>query len=306
MKRKDLYEYVRQEIINELSPAELKANQLTIQLNKQKLADANKQLAITKDPLEKAQIAATIAVDKEKLAAAAVDASTKTSTNESELEELARKGSNLKAGPNFAAIKSAYAGSVIERILNAIEETGDVGIEPKNIQSAIGFKNSSELNPIIGELKELGAIVGPAPKEKSEPEEITPEDDLANIGIPKVTDNPEDKEVDDDELVAVEDDEYYKPEEEDSTEEEPKIDPKVADKEVEKELGGQLNKKTLSSEEQVMYNKFKTSVDKHIATIGNKKSTPEQIKIARGFLEKYKNNKDLVSLFRSQGNKDLK
>jgi hypothetical protein len=157
------------------------------------------------------------------------------------------------------------------------------------------------------ELMELGAISGPPPREEAEPEEITPEDDLANIGIPKVTDNPEDKEVDDDELVAA-DDEYYKPEEEeDSTEDEIKIDPKTADKEVEKTFGSQsLNKKTLSSEEQAMYDKFKTSVDKHIATIGNKKSTPEQIKIARQFLEKYKNNKDLVSLFRSQGNKDLK
>ena len=105
MKRKELYNFVRESIISELSPAEIKANQLTIQLNKQKLADANKQLAITKDPLEKAQIAATIAVNKEKLAASIVDASTKTSTNESDLEED-RKGDNFKVGPNFANINA--------------------------------------------------------------------------------------------------------------------------------------------------------------------------------------------------------
>jgi hypothetical protein len=292
MKRKDLYKYVRTEIINELTEEAVAWN------------SSNKTGA--KQQIDKSKLSG----DAKTQAKAEIDQNPSgliSNVSENDLEE-ARKGNNLKAGPNFTAIKSAYAGSVIERILNAIEETGDVGIEPKNIQATIGFKNSSELNPIIGELKELGAIVGPAPKEvEAEPEEITPEDDLVNLGIPKVTDNPEDKEVDDDELIAA-DDEYYKPEEEeDSTEDEIKIDPKTADKDAKKTFGSQsLNKKTLSSEEQAMYDKFKTSVDKHIATIGNKKSTPEQIKIARQFLEKYKNNKDLVSLFRSQGNKDLK
>lgn len=281
MKRKDLYNYVRTEIINELSTNENIAVELTGTTGK------------------------TVQSFKDKAAADKFKAENPNIKAVKPLEE--DRGSNFKAGPNFANIKRIYAGSVIERILNTIEEAGDIGIKPKDMQAALGIKHSSELNPIKKELLELGAIVGPAPKEKAEPEEITPEDDLVNLGIPKVTDNPEDKEVDDDELVAA-DDEYYKPEEEeDSTEDEIKIDPKTADKEVEKTFGSQsLNKKTLSSEEQAMYDKFKTSVDKHIATIGNKKSTPEQIKIARQFLEKYKNNKDLVSLFRSQGNKDLK
>jgi hypothetical protein len=258
MKRKDLYEYVRQEIINELS--------------------TNENVTITKDSTLQAAASAAKGeglTDTTVIANAIKTAKTSgkpvtlvTKVAESDLEE-ARKGNNLKAGPNFAAIKSAYAGSVIERILNAIEETGDVGIEPKNIQAAIGFKNSSELNPIIGELKELGAIVGPAPKEKAEPEEITPEDDLANLGIPKVTDNPEDKEVDDDELVAVEDDEYYKPEEEeDSTEDEIKIDPKTADKDAKKTFGTQsLNKKILSNEEEEKYKKISTGINDKITRL---------------------------------------
>ena len=130
MKRKELYEYIRESIISELSPAEIKANQLTIQLNKQKLADANKQLAITKDPLEKAQIAATIAVNKEKMAASVVDASTKTSTNEIELEEMARKANTLKVGSQekFEAAKDLYEGSWIANLLNFIAEAGEEGI----------------------------------------------------------------------------------------------------------------------------------------------------------------------------------
>jgi hypothetical protein len=300
MKRKDLYEYVRQEIINELSPAELKANQLTIQLNKQKLADANKQLAITKDPLEKAQIAATIAVNKEKLAASVVDASTKTSTNESDLEE-ARKGNNLKAGPNFAAIKSAYAGSIIERILNKIEEAGDAGVTPKEIMVAVGIKAPSQLNPIMRELMELGAISGPPSREEAEPEEITPEDDLVNIGIPKVTDNPEDKEVDDDELVAA-DDEYYKPEEEDSTEEEPKaIDIKAADKEAEKVVGGKSNAKKLSPEDEEKYTKLKAGI---AAKVGKIKKLPAAKRVASDdfkILKQLIAREDVKKLFKDKG-----
>ena len=175
---------------------------------------------------------------------------------------MARKGSSIKAGANFAAIKSAYAGSIIERILNKIEEAGDAGVTPKEIMVAVGIKAPSQLNPIMRELMELGAISGPAPKEtEAEPEEITPEDDLINIGIPKVTDNPEDKEVDDDELIAA-DDEYYKPEEEeDSTEEEPKaLDIKAADKEAEKVVGGKSNAKKLSPEDEEKYTKLKAGI----------------------------------------------
>ena len=216
---------------------------------------------------------------------------------------MARKGNNIKAGPNFANIKRIYAGSIVERILNAIEETGDVGIEPKNIQAAIGFKNSSELNPIIGELKELGAIVGPAPKEvEAEPEEITPEDDLANLGIPKVTDNPEDKEVDDDELIAA-DDEYYKPEEEeDSTEEEPKaIDIKAADKEAEKVVGGKSNAKKLSPEDEEKYTKLKAGIAAKVGKIKNlpaaKRVASDDFKILKQLIAR----EDVKKLFKDKG-----
>jgi hypothetical protein len=152
--------------------------------------------------------------------------------------ELARIGRNIKVGENFGAIKNLYAGSMIERILNVVEEAGEEGITPKNIMATVGIKFSSQLNPIMGELMELGAIVGPAPKEiEAEPEAITPKDDLANIGVPKVTNTPEDKEVDDDEFIEVDKDEWEKSdnEEESSTEKEPDTsDIQVFDKEIEK------------------------------------------------------------------------
>jgi hypothetical protein len=287
MKRKDLYKYVRTEIINELTEEAVAWN------------SSNKTGA--KQQIDKSKLSG----DAKTQAKAEIDQNPSgliSNVSENDLEE-ARKGNNLKAGPNFTAIKSAYAGSVIERILNAIEETGDVGIEPKNIQATIGFKNSSELNPIIGELKELGAIVGPAPKEvEAEPEEITPEDDLANLGIPKVTDNPEDKEVDDDELVAA-DDEYYKPEEEeDSTEEEPKaIDIKAADKEAEKVVGGKSNAKKLSPEDEEKYTKLKAGIAAKVGKIKNlpaaKRVASDDFKILKQLIAR----EDVKKLFKDKG-----
>jgi len=287
MKRKDLYKYVRTEIINELTEEAVAWN------------SSNKTGA--KQQIDKSKLSG----DAKTQAKAEIDQNPSgliSNVSENDLEE-ARKGNNLKAGPNFTAIKSAYAGSVIERILNAIEETGDVGIEPKNIQATIGFKNSSELNPIIGELKELGAIVGPAPKEvEAEPEEITPEDDLANLGIPKVTDNPEDKEVDDDELIAA-DDEYYKPEEEeDSTEEEPKaIDIKAADKEAEKVVGGKSNAKKLSPEDEEKYTKLKAGIAAKVNKIkklpASKRVADDDFKILKQLIAR----EDVKKLFKDKG-----
>ena len=155
-----------------------------------------------------------------------------------------------------------------------------------------------------GSIVDLGAISGPAPKEtEAEPEEITPEDDLINIGIPKVTDNLEDKEVDDDELVAVEDDEYYKPEEEeDSTEEEPKaLDIKAADKEAEKVVGGKSNAKKLSPEDEEKYTKLKAGIAAKVGKIKNlpaaKRVASDDFKILKQLIAR----EDVKKLFKDKG-----
>ena len=279
MKRKDLYNYVREEIINELSEATYAGKDAADDMQKDPKFNSLNADAKTK---AKAELGKGGSVT---------------------IGELARKGSSIKAGENFAAIKSAYAGSVIERILNKIEEAGDAGVTPKEIMVAVGIKAPSQLNPIMRELMELGAISGPAPKEvEAEPEEITPEDDLANLGIPKVTDNPEDKEVDDDELVAA-DDEYYKPEEEeDSTEEEPKaIDIKAADKESEKVVGGKSNAKKLSPEDEEKYTKLKAGIAAKVGKIKNlpaaKRVASDDFKILKQLIAR----EDVKKLFKDKG-----
>jgi hypothetical protein len=284
MKRKDLYKYVRTEIINEL----------TEDATAMVTSKAGNKSVSYKNPIELDAL-------KKDSNVSSITTTAGQKIKEGDIAELARKGSSIKAGANFAAIKSAYAGSIIERILNKIEEAGDAGVTPKEIMVAVGIKAPSQLNPIMRELMELGAISGPPPREEAEPEEITPEDDLANIGIPKVTDNPEDKEVDDDELVAV-DDEWEKPEEEDSTEEEPKAaDIKAADKEAEKVVGGKSNAKKLSPADEEKYTKLKAGIAAKVGKIKNlpaaKRVASDDFKILKQLIAR----EDVKKLFKDKG-----
>lgn len=293
MKRKDLYNYVRTEIINELTLSE-DTVQYTDSQGKDSIANIDVGSVEGKKSIE--------TLKKDSNTKAIINTTKNQKIKEGDIAELARKGSSIKAGANFAAIKSAYAGSIIERILNKIEEAGDAGVTPKEIMVAVGIKAPSQLNPIMRELMELGAISGPPPREEAEPEEITPEDDLTNIGIPKVTDNPEDKEVDDDELIAA-DDEYYKPEEEeDSTEEEPKaIDIKAADKEAEKVVGGNPNAKKLSPADEEKYTKLKAGIAAKVTKIKNlpaaKRIASDDFKILKQLIAR----EDVKKLFKDKG-----
>lgn len=212
MKRKDLYNYIRQEIINELTT-------VTKSTSSSDIAD-----------IAKAENVPTSTVTN------AVNTAKKTGKDVN-IAELARKGRNITAGENFDAVKNLYAGSMIERILDTIAGAGEEGITPKDIMAAVGIKFSSQLNPIMGELMELGAITGPAPKEaEAEPEETTPEGDLAALGIPTVVANPEDKEVDDDEFIEADKDEWEAGDEEEGpSEEEPQAaDIQASEKELKK------------------------------------------------------------------------
>lgn len=266
MKRKDLYNYIRQEIINELTT-------VTKNTSSSDIAD-----------IAKAENVPTSTVTN------AVNTAKKTGKDVN-IAELARKGRNITAGENFAAIKNLYAGSMIERILDTIAGAGEEGITPKNIMTAVGIKFSSQLNPIMGELMELGAITGPAPKEaEAEPEKTAPEDDLAALGIPTVVDNPEDKEVDDDEFIEADKDEYEKPEEE---EEMPDEEPQAADIQAsEKELK-KLTDIPAGKEEEV--NKAINIIKSLSAKIQNLKVGSDEYKKKLAALKQYvANNKSLL------------
>lgn len=274
MKRKELYNYIREEIISELSPVEMKANQLTLQLAKQKLADAIKKSSTVKDPLEKAQIAAVIAVNKEELAAATAAMATKTSTNESELEE-ARKANNLKVDnqEKFTAAKNLYSNSWIGELLNAVEEAGEEGISIKSLTEKVGKKASANINPLIQELKSIGAIASTRTTE--EPEVVEPE-----------VEEPETTTPESDFFITDTDDEDKEEEEKESTDSDEDEDNKAY--KGAKKVNTEKAKK--DDEKIIKKNKNKGLVDTIIGKIKKLKGDEKVKKIAA--LKSFINNKD--------------
>ena len=190
MKRKDLYEYIREQIINELTEGSTKTFIAS--------SSSDEENAITTDPSisSASKIPAIKALKGSKPGAAVV-----VPTN-----EMARPANVLKKGENFTLIKNIYAGSKIENILNIIEEAGEEGANSKTILTTSGIKYSQELSPILGELISLKAISSNVKTPIVEPElsTTTPEDeenfdflDTEEDTIPKDEfEKPDDEEID--------------------------------------------------------------------------------------------------------------
>lgn len=273
MKRKDLYNYVRTEIINELTETTF--------------AGPRAMEKIKQDP----------AFNKLKSDAKANALNDLSKGGDVELEEMARIGSNIKAGENFNEIKSIYAGSIIERILNVIEEAGEEGITVNRAIEALGgeIKHSSAFNPIKNELIELGAISGPS-STSAQPEETSSEEEEDSV------ETTDDKEVDDDELVAV-DDEWEKPEDEEEPEvEEPKAaDIKAADKEAEKVVGGKSYAQKLSPEDEEKYTKLKKGIESKITKLLDMSKAKREASDDMKILKQLINRDDVKKLFKAKG-----
>lgn len=264
MKRKELYNYIREEIISELT---------------------NENITVTKDStIQAAAVAAkgegitdssvvTNAIKSAKISGKPVTVVTKVA--ESELEEMARKANNLKVDnqEKFTAAKNLYSNSWIGELLNAVEEAGEEGISIKSLTEKVGKKASANINPLIQELKSIGAIASTritgepevVEPEVEEPETTTPESDFF------ITDtDDEDKEEEEKEPTDSDEDEDNKAY---------KGAKKVDDKETKK-----------SDEKIIKKNKNKELVDTIIGKIKKLKGDEKVKKIAA--LKSFINNKD--------------
>jgi hypothetical protein len=153
MKRKDLYEYVRESIINELTVTPVtSANAADV---KRKISSSSGLTSTQKTDLTKS----------------ATPGST-INLPESELEEMARKANNLKVGSQekFEAAKDLYEGGWIANLLNFIAEAGEDGISQKDLAEKLGKKDSANINPAIQELKMVKAIATTRIKGDTSPE----------------------------------------------------------------------------------------------------------------------------------------
>jgi hypothetical protein len=284
MTHKDLYNYIRTEIINELSEGSTKTFIASSSSDEENSITTDSSIPST------AKAAAIKALKGSKPGASVV-----VPTNE--MSRIAKKVS-VNDLERIKIAKEVYGGSNVEKIIDLVVEAGDEALTQEEIAAKLNISDPRLLNSDINLLVKAGAFKKPENK-PVKPTKASPEADLASVGIPKVTDNPED--VDDDELVAVEKDEWETPEKEEEKPEEPKINTKTLDKDAKKVVGSKTNSVKLSNDEQAMYDKFKTSIDKQRKILANDDSSDEQLTIARALLSKYKANKDLAILFKKVG-----
>lgn len=154
MKRKELYNYIREQIVNELTESGTKTFIAS--------TSSDEETAIKSD--------SSITPTNKDAAIKAIKGSKPGSAVVVPTNEMARPANVLKKGENFTLIKNVYAGSKIENILNLIDEAGEEGISSKGIMGALGIKYPQELSPILGELTALKAISGIAKITNVEPE----------------------------------------------------------------------------------------------------------------------------------------
>lgn len=267
MKHNELYNYIKTEIINELSegPAEDNAANAA--------AEKNRQAQIA------AAAAASTAADAAKKAADTKKAETTADKNpgltEDGLNEMARKAGALKAGAGFEEAKSIFTNSRAAKVLELVEKAGEAGITTPEIMAALGIKNMPQINPLIRELIAIGAITkdGKAADLTAEPEVEEPE-----TAEPEMADKDEDE-------IEIEKDEYEQPEEEEEVEIE--VEPSTADlKAAEKIVGLPSGKET---EINTVVSKIKTIAGK----IENLKGTDRENKLT-SLKQFINNNKSLL------------
>ena len=154
MKRKELYAYIREQIINELTPAELNDKKIETDNANKAIAKLTQRLGTEKDPDAKKEVQADLVVAKEKLANA-------NAMKESELEEMASyKFFRVADKAKFNALKDIYAGAVEEKILDAIATAGEQGITQANLASELQMA-SALINPILKKFGSINAITLP-------------------------------------------------------------------------------------------------------------------------------------------------
>jgi len=197
MKRKELYEFIREEIINELTETTY--------------AGKGAVEKITKDPKFN-----TLKADAKTNAIKDLNAGGDVELEESELEEMARIPNKIRLGDaaKIALAKELYGPETIEGRLIAAIEGSEGGLTQKELGAALGITIDSKLNPLIQKLAFAQVLAKPAKAATTEPEPtVEPETDEE---LPTL--DSDEEPVDD----------YEKPEEEESVPEEPVSDKDIA------------------------------------------------------------------------------
>lgn len=166
MKRKELYNYVREEIINELTEADLDKTSGTVVMKK----GSNPS-------------------DIKKMTSQGIDV---------ELKEMASyKFFRVADREKFNTLKDIYANTIDARILDSIEASGEKGITQADLAAELGIA-SSLINPILKKFGSTNAITLPSSeKPVKEPEVEEPE-----VEEPE-TEEPESDSISDEDMEPI-------------------------------------------------------------------------------------------------------
>jgi len=276
MKRKEFYNFIKEEIVNTLTLSEDAAAD--------KAAQDAKKVAIDKE---------IVALQKKKTEVS----KTSPSLEEDKVNEMARTPNNVKVGDpaKMAIAKKLYGGTWKGDLLDVVEKAGEEGISQLELAKAVGKSSQPAINPSVNEFLKIGAFAltkttTPKAVDKEETPIEEPETDIEEPTVAATKD-------DDEEDIEVKDD-WEKEEEEETIPDEPK----AADiKAVEKSTGGKEYAQKLSPEDEEKYSKLKKGIESKVNKLQDiskaKRLESDDFKILKTLI----NRDDVKKLFKAKG-----
>ena len=264
MKRKELYNYIREEIVNELT---------TVTKNT--------------DPSEVPTISKAENVPTTTVSSAIKKA--KSSGQDVNIAEMARTANNIKLGDpaKVALIRKLYGGTWKGNMLDVVEKAGEDGISQLELALAVGKKSQPAINPAVSEFLKVGAFalskiagaaVEPTIAPSSEEEEWMADADVK------------------DDWEKAED------EDEDAMDKGPSAaDIKAAEKTATKVSGGKGYAKQLAPEDEEKYTRLRTGIETKVAKImalqKPKRAASNDMQVLKALI----NRDDVKKLFKAKG-----
>jgi hypothetical protein len=263
MKRTELYNHIRNEIVNELTV-----------VTKSTTSDEINDIA-------KSEKTPTTTVKK------AIDTA-KSTGKDVNIAEMARTPNNIKLGDpsKVELIKKLYSGTWKGNMLDVVEKAGEDGISQAELALAVGKKSQPAINPSVSEFLKVGAFALVNKSSSKDGEKIA------------ATSDEEEWMADAD----VQDDWEKVDDEEDLMDKGPSTsDIKAADKQAKKVVGGKGNAKQLSPEDEEKYERLKKGIETKISKIKaiqkSKRASSNDMQVLKVLTKR----DDVKKLFKAKG-----
>jgi hypothetical protein len=264
MKRKELYNYIREEIVNELTT-------VTKNTNSSEANDISKAENVPSNTVTNA-----------------INTAKKTGKDVN-IAEMARTPNNIKLGDpsKVALIRKLYGGTWKGNMLDVVEKAGEEGISQLELALAVGKKSQPAINPAVSEFLKIGAFALSKVAGAEKTPTIAPSSEEEEWMA--------DADVQDDWGKADDEDE-------DVMDKGPSAsDIKAAEKTATKVAGGKGYAKQLPPEDEEKYNRLRTGIETKVAKIMALPKTKRSASTDMQVLKTLINRDDVKKLFKAKG-----